>query len=305
MPNLLSCHKIWSKAKHNAFPDLLDFQGKLLCCLREGIDHAGDDGIIRVIGSSTGARWRSLATIEKKGVDLRDPRLSIMPDGRLLLNMGGIRWKDESRADLRSYVSISKDGVNWSAPKAVFNPFEWIWRVTWYQGVGYGTSYCAPEKGKWRLSLVTTTDGIHYSLLKKFSLSHNPSEATIRFKESGEMIMLVRGQRGHGWIGRSSPPYRSWKWVDIRHRLGGPNFLIAEDGAMWAASRKVIVFGKNGYRSSVVVARMSTDSYEPILHLPSKGDCSYPGMVLRGNKLFVCYYSSHEGKSRIYLAIIG
>jgi hypothetical protein len=38
--------------------------------------------------------------------------------------------------------------------------------------------------------------------------------------------------------------------------------------------------------------------------LPSGGDTSYPGMLFHGKKLWVVYYSSHEGRSQIYLAKI-
>jgi hypothetical protein len=40
------------------------------------------------------------------------------------------------------------------------------------------------------------------------------------------------------------------------------------------------------------------------LKLPSGGDTSYPGMLVYKNKLWVSYYSSHQGKTSIYLAKI-
>ena len=38
------------------------------------------------------------------------------------------------------------------------------------------------------------------------------------------------------------------------------------------------------------------------LELPSGGDTSYPGLVWYDGILWVSYYSSHEGKTSIYLA---
>ena len=67
---------------------------------------------------------------------------------------------------------------------------------------------------------------------------------------------------------------------------------------MWAGSRMHVPA-----KSSVtVLARMTPDSYTPVLTLPSGGDCSYPGLVWHGGLLWMSYYSSHEGKSSIYLA---
>jgi hypothetical protein len=38
------------------------------------------------------------------------------------------------------------------------------------------------------------------------------------------------------------------------------------------------------------------------LKMPSGGDCSYAGLVWHEGLLWVSYYSSHEGKTSIYLA---
>lgn len=305
MPQLITCKKIWGKAKHNAFTDLLYHQGYFYCCFREGIDHAaGNNGQIRIIKSKSGSRWKSIALIEKRGVDLRDPMLSIMPNGRWMLNMGGLKWKGEKQIERASYVSFSDDGVTWSSPKKLPYSGEWIWRVTWLHEKGYGASYFAKKEGNWRLSLVVTTDGFHYDFIKKFDFPYSPSEATIRFLKDETMVMLVRTKGPHGQIGHAKPPYKQWKWVDIQQRLGGPNFLVKDSNTMWGCSRKLTPFGKHNFNMSVALAKMTLKSYEPVLKLPSRGDCSYPGMVEHDGKLYISYYSSHEGKSQIYFAII-
>ena len=47
---------------------------------------------------------------------------------------------------------------------------------------------------------------------------------------------------------------------------------------------------------------MTRDTIEPALNLPSRGDTSYPGRVWHDDLLWLSYYSSHEGKTSIYLA---
>ena len=47
---------------------------------------------------------------------------------------------------------------------------------------------------------------------------------------------------------------------------------------------------------------MQTRDLPKGLELPSGGDCSYPGMVWHEGLLWMSYYSSHEGKTSIYLA---
>ena len=63
----------------------------------------------------------------------------------------------------------------------------------------------------------------------------------------------------------------------------------------------ILVIGEPG-GAKTVLARMTKSSYEPVLTFPSRGDTSYPGLVHHKDILWFCYYSSHEGKTSIYLA---
>ncbi|HEU5117079.1 MAG TPA: hypothetical protein VFT74_10475, partial [Isosphaeraceae bacterium] len=192
-------------------------------------------------------------------------------------------------------------------PKPVLSEGEWLWRVTWHNGKAYGISYSSTggikaaedEKG-WSLKLVVSDDGQDFQVVTPLDVSGHPNEATIRFLPSGEMIALVRRESGNqfGWIGRSQPPYTTWTWHETKHRLGGPNFIRLPDGSLWAAGR-----GHQG-GAKTVLARMTTDRYDPVLTLPSGGDTSYPGLVWHDGLLWMTYYASHEGKTSIYLAKI-
>jgi hypothetical protein len=88
-PQLVSVRKIWDAAPHNAFTDLLRWHDKWYCTFRESEKHVGGDGKIRVIESPGGETWRSKALIAEQGIDLRDPKLSITPDDRLMILCGG------------------------------------------------------------------------------------------------------------------------------------------------------------------------------------------------------------------------
>jgi hypothetical protein len=114
------------------------------------------------------------------------------------------------------------------------------------------------------------------------------------------MIAFVRRESGSraAWIGRSDPPYTEWTWHETDHRVGGPNFIQLPDGSFWAGARRYPGGAKT------VLAKFGPEMYEPILVLPSGGDTSYPGLVWHGGLLWMSYYSSHEGKTSIYLARI-
>src|SRR5262249_32174139 len=75
-PQLVSVTKIWDRAPHSAFTDLVRWRGKWFCVFREAEGHVGGDGKLRVLESADGQTWQPAALLEEKGIDLRDPHLS-------------------------------------------------------------------------------------------------------------------------------------------------------------------------------------------------------------------------------------
>ena len=308
-PKLLSVSKIWDQAHHSAFTDLIEYQGSLFCCFREGDKHVdGATGSIRILKSENGSTWDSVAVLSKKGFDLRDPHFSITPDDLLMLSLDGSVYGDKKNPFIgfNSMVSFSADGITWSDIIDLQMTGEWIWRVSWLQEIGYGVSYRLTDPSDiekpWIATLYETADGISYLPVTNIEVGDHPSETTLRFLSDGTMVAMAR-QWGNGWIGTASPPYTTWKWTETGTRFGGPNFIILPNGEMWGASRLSEKKGKK-VNTYTAVGRMTTTSYSPELILPSGGDTGYPGMVYRDGILYVSYYSSHEDKSSIYIAQI-
>jgi hypothetical protein len=198
-------------------------------------------------------------------------------------------------------VAFSTDGLAWSKPRTILSDGDWLWRVTWRERQAYGVTYRLIDKDTWTVTLVTSGDGLSYREVCRLRVPGKPNEATVRFRGDGRAVALVRREGGSrkAWIGTSRPPYSSWKWKAARHRVGGPNFLVLPSGDMWAAGRSWLPKGPR-----TVVARLDHRGYTPVLELPSADDCSYPGLVWHRGHLWVSYYSSHEGKTSIYLARI-
>jgi hypothetical protein len=297
-PELVSVSKIWDRGNHNAFTDLIRYRDAWWCTFREGSGHAGEDGKVRIIVSSDGAQWESAALVAQNGLDLRDPKLSIMPDGRLMLIMGGSVYDDEGTYLTRApRVAFSEDGRTWTEPRKLLAEDHWLWRVTWRDGIAWSVSKLGEGSNPRRGMLYRSRDALDWEFVTEFRLPNNTwnaSETTLRFMPDGEMITLTRPH----WIGRSRPPYTKWSWTKLKEKVGGPNFIRLPNGNLWAAGRQ---YGK---KTTTVLARMTRESYEPVLTLPSGGDTSYPGLVWYDDLLWMSYYSSHEGKTSIYLAKI-
>lgn len=300
--------KIWSNDNHNAFTSLIFFRGSFYCAFREGENHVyGRDGVARIISSRDGIDWETVAVISKTGYDLRDPKLSITPDGRVMVIIGGSVYREKELLSQQTHVSFSdRRGKNFSEPVPVVIPDEmrterdWLWRVTWHRRTGYGVVYQSREERT--ISLVKTNDGINYELVTKLEVDGSPNESTVRVMPDKEVIIVVRREEGNreGMWGRSKAPYAGWEWRRLGMRLGGPDFIALKGDRLVLGTR---VYDEKGNFTALFEGDRS-GIFSKVLTLPSGGDNSYPGFVLRKNKLYVSYYSSHEGNASIYLAEI-
>jgi hypothetical protein len=308
-----SVKKIWDKAPHSAFTSLIRFNDTFYCTFREGTGHVPgkktgeSDGEIRVIKSKDAETWESVTLLKKKGYDLRDSKISVTPDNRLMLTMGGSVYVDGNLTARHPQVSFSDpNGENFSAPEPIKidekirTENDWLWRVTWYQGIGYGIVYADLGNKPWSLALVKTNDGIHYENIQCFYKTTRPNEATVRFLANGDMRIFLRCESGNAELGISTTPYTAWNWVDLGIRVGGPEMIVLPDDKLLFGHR----FSDKTGSSTVLTKQGADGKLQPIMRFPSGGDTSYSGMVICNGFLWVSYYSGHEGKTSIYLAKI-
>ncbi len=304
---VLSVERIWDRATHNAFTSLIEFNGKMYCTFRESNGHVSDiNGSIRVIASDDSQNWYSVALISELGVDLRDPELSVTPDNRIMLNIAGSIYSEGKLKAMNPKVSFSDThGKNFSKPQnIILDPkiktgMDWLWRVTWHERKAYGGVY-QPSKEK-SVQLVVSEDGFNYKFITTFDIIGG-NETTLRFNNKNEMVAVVRRDNDkNGSIGISPPPYRSWKWNSLETRIGGPDLIILENDLMLCATRE---YSPDFTEQTIITKVDSEGKTTKLLTLPSGGDCSYPGLLMKDNILFVSYYSSHEEKTAIYLARI-
>lgn len=308
---IVEVKKIWDEGKHNAFTDLIRWKDRWWCTFREADDHVGGDGAIRVLTSTDGAKWESAARLTEAGIDLRDPKFSVTPSGRLMLNCGGSVYEGRTLKGKQSRVLFSDDGHTWTAPQRILSEGEWNWRVTWHNGVAYSAVYRSSGPSsqpgpEWGLVLYQSTDGVKWDRVKELEVKGRPNETTLRFDANGEMIAMVRREAADtmGYIGRAKPPYTQWTWQTSNHRLGGPNFIRIPAGPWITGTRDYtnLKQGKNTGAKTILAELEKDGRLTPLATFPSGGDTSYQGLVWHDGLLWMSYYSSHEGKTSIYLA---
>lgn len=300
---LVDVRRIWDAAPHNAFTDLLWHDGAWWCVFREGAAHVSPDGALRVLTSPDGETWTSAALLTADDADLRDAKIAVAPDGRLMLAGAGA-WHNpdeprRGRATHQSFLWYSRDGRNWGEAIPIGEPNYWIWRVTWHMDVAYGVGYSVGEQKEVRL--YRSADGRTFEpIAARLYAEGYPNEASLLFQEDGSCLCLLRrdDDDGAARLGVAAAPYAEWTWRNPGVRIGGPQLIELPSGDVVVAGRDYV----GTARTKLWRLDVETGRLKELLTFPSGGDCSYPGLVWRDDLLWVSYYSSHDGKTSIYLA---
>ena len=320
IPEIVSVKKIWDIDKYHCFTDLKRFKGKWYCTFRESDSHVGgEQGKIRVIVSKDTETWKSVNHIVLKGRDLRDPKISVTTDGRLMVYSAACLYEGRTRKNSKMQVTFSKNGVNWTplqvmqfdCPGEHKTDGHQLWRLIWHKGRAYGvTKLMKPN----RAMLVTSTDGVHWKQITKINIPNEadgspaaPSEAALQILNDGNMMILFR----QVWLGTSPPPFTEWTWHKVDQppkeyakdwapkvpTIAGPELIQIPDGSIWATGRQYwLPLPPTNSEKRIVLASVDRTSYTPVLIIPSGGDCGgYAGMVWHDGYLWISYHSAEPG----------
>ena len=296
-PEIVEVKKIWDQGPHNAFTDLIRFKDQWFCVFREGAGHVSPDGALRIIHSKDGKSWESAALITMDNGDLRDAKITVTPAGQLMLS-GAAAMHDRSQFSHQSLAWFSDDGFQWSDPYEIGERDFWLWRTTWHGETAYSVGYAVNTERQVRL--YRSPDGKQFDTLVENLFDEGyPNETSMIFEGDQALCLLRRdGEPGKGLIGTATAPFTDWKWQELTAKIGGPHMIRLANGQLIAAVRLY----DGGARTSLCEIEPTTGKLTELLRLPSGGDSSYPGLVEHDGLLWVSYYSSHEGKTNIYLA---
>ena len=164
--------------------------------------------------------------------------------------------------------------------------------------MGYNTQR---DRTKRTLRLYTSNDGQSFrTLVPRVPAPNGCGEDKILFLKDKSALCLLRHETGNkmAQLGTANSPYTDWHWRDLNLRIGGPNMIQLPDGRILAVTRLYA----GGTRTSLSWLDAENATLTEALKLPSGGDTSYAGLVLHEGLLWISCYSSHEGKTSIYLA---
>lgn len=303
---------IIESSKHLGFPDLIYHEkDKIwLVTYRESDAHVfGTFNKINVIKSKDFKNWETCNTYAFPGWDLRDPKFSYDDVNDILyLHIHAAKEQgnlNSNYGSVRNNLYFTYNKLNKSFDMEVERipiiqltdifPTDWLWRPIWRMGNMYVAGYRQNNVRFYKYANLNEVP-----LIFANEKGHSASETTLRFY-NGKLYALIRrstdallGELVYSDNEADVPPTKndvfSWKisFPELKG-LGGPNMII-EDSIVYIGGR---VLDENSTpRTMLYQYSLKT---EELIHLEtfiSYGDNSYPGMVLRKDTIYGCYYSS-------------
>lgn len=264
---LESVRTIYHDGGHNAFTGLVRWRDRFWVCFRRAAEHRALDGSIAVISSPDLETWSAPATPISTDADNRDPKLFVWRD-RLFVTSLTIR---RTFADPKTHsgpisthafftlVSHTDDGVHWSEPVVVWEPWQSLWWVEPHGERLYATGYeSRPVDEAGRLcpgsaatrrdstALAVSEDGLDWRTHAIISRERQPSECALTFLPDGRAVGFLRHDDESApfpEIVVAAPLYERWdKLLDFPFMTNGPCLGLV-GGTVVAAGRAFVDWG--------------------------------------------------------------
>ncbi len=311
--------EVWpavADGRHNSNTDLVFFKDAFWLIHASAPWHFASETTRLVLWKSPDARtWERVAEFSNPGQDIRDPKLVAIGGRLILYALKNISFEAEPYL---TAAATSEDGVTWTE-FVDMEPGGWLfWRPetpdggkTWYMPAYWH------EHGK--SVLLMSTDGLAWGINSIIYSGDVNDETAVIFLPDGMMLATARlevsgyyfgDNRGNTLIATAEPPFMTWSYhhSDVT-RLDGPA-LFAYNGRVYAVGRYQPGCKSTPFETGSILAKKRTslflveeDRLVWLSDLPSDGDTSYAGVVVRGDEAYVSYYTS--GIKRDYPWIIG
>ncbi len=302
--------RVFHNGQHNAFTDLVQFQGKFYLTFRSCPDGhmVHPTSSIIILSSDDTQDWKQVHRFRVEKRDTRDPHFLVFKD-KLFVYTGTwysgettLKREDYDLNKHLGYAAWSSDGRNWHSPIMLEGTFgHYIWRANTFGGKAYlcgrrKQNFAVAPKGEGPLvesAMLESDDGLTWRKRALFQEVQG-DETTFQFEPDGSLLAVARRGRGNAQICRSKPPYGVWRRSDLGRYIGGP-LLTRWGGRHVVGGRKSMA----GEEPKTSMYWLLDDKLVEFAELPSGGDNSYPGFVeLSPTRARMSWYSSHERDAR-------
>lgn len=305
--------RVYSDGKHNSNTNLVYWQDQFWLIHANSKFHFFSGSCKLLLHrSKDGAQWTFVRDFEIPGVDIRDPKLSVIGDSLFLY---AYKSAGVDPMPYMTTVASSKDGVTWTELVDLTEQEGWLlWTPKTMDGK---TWYASSHKiGAGQAVLYATEDGRSFRKVSTIYQDPTPEkeegvdETDFAFFEDGRMVSTQRLEYRVRLFGNSKsatnltlaePPYTQWTVLgqDRTTRLDGPA-LFSVGNRVYAAGRynpyapglfhqHTSLFAKK--RTALFLVTEKGLVY--LSDLPSTGDTSYCGTVVMGDAVYISYYTSN------------
>jgi hypothetical protein len=303
---------------HNSNVDLVWYQNAFYLAHAASPFHFGcEDCVLLVKRSLDGHNWEQVAVLGRGQDDIRDPKFAVIA-GKLFLYV----FLNRSTQPLpyTTRVSWTVDGENWSDLASVGHEGWLFWRPktrdgrTWYVPAYWHRFH--------HNALFTTPDGLNFTQIATISTRRFINEPEIEFLSDGSLLATGRGDylkesfrqiiglpESSTLISVAQPPYLDWQETAESQltRLDGP-VMFSHNQQIYAVGRSHPYPGGIFPQRGAVISKKRTAVYavspQGLIHLtdlPSCGDTSYAGVVLKDGYAYIAYYTNDLRKDYIWL----
>jgi len=299
--------KVWkavSDGLHNSNTDLTFWNGKFYLIHAASPFHFGTEVCRLVLRRSVDAtNWEIVKKFRIKDEDIRDPKFAIINNKMILYVLKNIGFDPEPYATV---LASSLNAEDWSDWVEIKEYEGWLfWRPKSYDGkMWYMPTYWW-EHGK--SLLLKSSNGIRWEKVGIIYEGLKNDETAIEFLPDGRMICTARLEGTGNYFGDitgctlisvANKPYTKWKQTkSYVTRLDGP-VLFSYNNKIYALGRyqpKIGFLTKQGSilsRKRTSIFLVEEDKLLWLSDLPSAGDTSYGGVVIKDGYLYVCYYTN-------------
>ncbi len=277
--------------------------------------------VVAKSSNASAGSWQTVATIKGPGQnDVRDPLLTEIKGTLFLYFLPNFEFDPSPNW---TFYCSSIDGETWSIPEQIFvnvsHGTSWQLEGGWHFGRqepitnDNNTWYVMAsneEEDNPETILLETNDGVNWTEVSVVYDTYFSDEPCLMFLPNGELIATLRVSSVSSWedylfgtphactiIATSYNNLLNWSYAtDFQTRLDGATLFALEDGKrIFAAGRNhlgpSIDLGNHISKKRTSIYEVNQDRLIHLFDLPSNGDTAYTGVVIRGDDIYVSYYT--------------
>jgi hypothetical protein len=305
--------KAVSDGAHNSNTDLTFWNGHFYLCHQASPFHLGTSrSKMRLWRSADAHNWELVREFRPEQWEYRDPTFGQIGE-RLFIYF--LPNRDRNPEPFTTAFTSSLDGSEWRPVQDIANEGWLFWRPKTLDGkTWYVTAYWHDHG---RSQLLKSLDGIAWETVSYIWEGERNDETDFEFMADGRILSTARLEGEGTWRGDANgstllsvaaPPYDKWTHAKSKTtRLDGP-CLFPYNGRVYAVGRYQASFFPRYIEQGGLFAKKRTSLFlvEPerlawLTDLPSAGDTSYAGIAMRGDDMYVSYYTSSPKKDPVWV----